>query len=302
MMDSAQIVQNAWRAGLAAPAFNIPYLPMMDAVVRALVDTDSFGLVAVARLEFHKFEAQSLAAVRQTYRKFDGCPNVRLHLDHLPVIDEDYQRIDFAAEIREAVNLGYESVMVDGSRLSLDENIAATRQAVVLAHEGGVPCEAELGAVMGHGSGPLPPYDELFESGKGFTDPDEAARFVAESGCDWLSVAVGSIHGAIAPGVKDRKKLAARLDLAHLERLRDATGIPLVLHGGTGIPRDYILGAIQRGIAKINVATEIRQPYERALRETGEVEQARQAVYERTVWVMKEHFALAGTHKTLVGE
>jgi hypothetical protein len=113
--------------------------------------------------------------------------------------------------IREALSLGYQSVMVDGSRLPLDENIACTRAAVDLAHASDVPCEAELGMIMGHESGPLPPYEELFRSGRGFTRPDEAARFVKESGCDWLSVAIGNIHGAVGDATKNQKKLEARL-------------------------------------------------------------------------------------------
>ena len=72
-----------------------------------------------------------------------------------------------------------------------------------------LPCEAELGAVMGHEAGPMPPYEELFASGKGFTDVAEAKRFVQETGCDWLSVAVGSVHGAIAAGRRIRAKPAA---------------------------------------------------------------------------------------------
>ena len=69
-----------------------------------------------------------------------------------------------------------------------------------MAHAADVPVEAELGAVLGHEAGPLPPYEELFASGLGFTDPAEAKRFVEETGCDWLSVAIGNIHGAIAAG------------------------------------------------------------------------------------------------------
>ena len=85
--------------------------------------------------------------------------------------------------------------MLDGSRLSLADNIAATRQVAELAHAAGVPCEAELGAVLGHEAGPLPPYEEFFETGLGFTDVAEAKRFVAETDCDWLSVAIANIHG-----------------------------------------------------------------------------------------------------------
>ena len=87
---------------------------------------------------------------------------------------------------------GYQSVMIDASRLDLEGNIRATREVAGLAHEAGIPCESELGAVMGHESGPRIPYEEIFATKKGFTDVAEAERFERESGCDWLSVAVGS--------------------------------------------------------------------------------------------------------------
>ena len=217
---------------------------------------------------------------------------MRLHLDHVPVVDEDGQRIDYLSIIQLAIDLGYHSVMVDGSRLSLEENIAATKKVAALAHQAGIPCEAELGAVLGHEAGPLPPYDELFASGKGFTKVDEARRFVAETGCDWLSVAIGNIHGAISEGFKDQKKIAACLNLEHLESLFQTTGVPLVLHGGSGIPREYVLAAFKKGIAKINIGTEIRQVYEATLKASVNISAAQEAVYERTSWLIGEYFGL----------
>jgi fructose/tagatose bisphosphate aldolase len=172
--------------------------------------------------------------------------------------------------------------MVDGSRLSLEDNISATRKVVEIAHQAGIPCEAELGAVLGHEAGPLPPYDELFESGRGFTSPAEAQRFVQETGCDWLSVAIGNIHGAISGTMKDQKKVEARLNLDHLTKLSEITSVPLVLHGGSGIQKEYVLKAIQRGISKVNIGSEIRQAYEKALRETGSIPAAQDAVFQRT--------------------
>lgn len=299
MSDTAQIMLRAYKAGIALPAFNIPYLPMLRPVARAIIDQDAFALIEVARLEFVKFEAVSQAAVKAEFDRWQDPGHMRLHQDHVPVIDEDGQRIDFLADIGRAIDLGFGSVMVDGSRLPLDENIAATRRAVELAQRGGVPCEAELGAVLGHEAGPLPPYEELFASGRGFTDMAEARRFVQETGCDWLSVAAGSVHGAIAAGLRDQPKPRARINLEHLEKLAAATGIPLVLHGGSGIEREFVLAAVRRGVAKINVGTEIRQPYEAKLKETGDVAAAQQVVYDRTRWLIREFFGWSGTAKVL---
>jgi ketose-bisphosphate aldolase len=296
-----RIMIRARDAGLAVPAFNIPYLPMMEPVVRAIVEQDVFALVTTARLEWIKFESRGLVQVLEEYRRWERPGYVGLHLDHVPAIDEDGLQVDYLPVIRQAIELGYASVMIDGSRLALEENIAATREVVDLAHASGVACEAELGAVLGHEAGPMPPYDELFASGLGFTDVGQCSRFVRETGCDWLSVAIGNLHGAVTGAAKDAKKIEARLDLEHLDRLREAAGIPLVLHGGSGIRREYLLGAIRKGIAKVNVAADIRQAYESGLRAKGDVAAAQQAVYDRTTWLLREVFAVTGSRRLIAG-
>ena len=300
MIGSGKIVGNAFRQGLTVPAFNVPYLPMIEPVVRAVADQDSFAFVATARPGWMKFESKGPAAVAEEFAKWDDPNHVRLHLDHVPVIDEDGLRVDFVPIFREAIALGYGSVMIDASRLDLDSNIQATREVADMAHTAGIPCEAELGAIWGHEAGPLPPYDELFASGLGFTDVAEAERFVRESGCDWLSVAIGNVHGAISGAAKDQKKIEARLNLEHLEQLKKATGVPLVLHGGSGVKREMLLAAVALGIAKVNVGTAIRQAYESALSETGQVVAAQEAVYDRTVGLIRDYFTLSGTSNRLV--
>ena len=299
METTDRLIQSARQRGTVVPAFNIPYLPMMQPTVQALRDTGCFGLIMVARLEWVKFSANSLEAVAEEYRRVGDRQFTRLHLDHVPVIDEDQLRVDFIGDITRALAAGYESVMVDGSRLPLGENIAATRQIVELAHARGVAVEGELGAVMGHEAGPLPSYEELFSSGKGFTDPQEAARFVRTTGVDWLSVAVGSVHGAISAATRTEKKVAAHLNIVHLEKIRVATGIPLVLHGGTGIRKECVLDAVRHGIAKINIATATRQPYERLMAES--VVKAQQAVYDAAVKLIREELEIAGSAAKLKG-
>ena len=124
-------------------------------------------------------------------------------------------------------------------------------------------------------------------------------RFAKESGCDWLSVAVGSVHGAIADNLLDKKKPAAKLDVERIAQLREALDMPLVLHGGSGIENDYITRGIAAGIAKINVGTELRQPYERAMREKNDVEYAREAVYTRCRELIRDFLHTAGDAATL---
>lgn len=292
-LSTSVIISNAWRNGIVIPGFNIPYLPMMEPVIRALHDTDTFGLIMVARLEWIKFKSGSMKAIKDEYEKLKDKNYTRLHLDHVPVIDEDNLFTDFKAIITEAISLGFESVMIDGSRLPLEENIEKTRTIAELAHNAGVPVEAELGAVMGHEAGPLPPYEELFTSGKGFTSPDEAKRFVTQTGTDWLSVAIGNIHGAISAATRSAKKVEARLSIPHLKKINEAVNIPLVLHGGTGIAKDYMMESFKHGIAKINIATAIRQPYEKLMNDS--VKAAQNAVYNEMLDIINNQLEIAGS-------
>ena len=297
MLGTNELMQNAWKAGTVIPAFNIPYLPMMEAIVRALRDTRCFGLIAVARPDWTKFAAGSTRDVAAEYERVKDETCTRLHLDHVPVVDEDNYTVEYDAIIAQALNLGYQSAMVDGSRLRLKENIAATKMVVNMAHAAGVPVEAELGAVLGHEAGPLPPYEELFASGKGFTDPEEAKRFVEETNVDWLSVAIGNIHGAIQGAAKDKKKVQARLNIEHLAKLSAVTHIPLVLHGGSGITPEHVRAAAMHGITKLNVGTEIRQAYEKAM---PDIPKAQEAVRESIRRLVRDHYRIEGSAKKIV--
>lgn len=301
-LNALEAVKLAAEKKTIIPAFNIPYLPMVKPVTEAIRDENSVAMVQVARLEWEKFESQSPEAVAEEYYKHCKEGYTLLHLDHVPAIDEDNKIVDFLPLLERALKGGYQSVMVDGSRLPLERNIAVTAQAAELAAKYSAGVEAELGAVSGHeGDGIGQSYEELFTTKKGFTKVEEAVRFAKESGCDWLSVAAGSFHGAIAANTKHLKKPEARLDVEHIAALYEATGnMPLVLHGGSGIKQDYILRAIENGIAKINVATEIRQPYEFALEErSGDIAYAQQKVYERTRWVIREFLHTTDNHDKL---
>ena len=294
-MDAKHIVQKALENKLVVPAFNIPHLPMVKPIAQAVKDENSVAMIQVARLEWEKFESESLERVAEEYAKYEKSGHTLLHLDHVPVIDEDHLAVDYLPIIKRAIKAGYQSVMVDASRLPLDGNIDATKRVADIAHAAGIPVEAELGAVMGHETEQTAiPYEEIFEKKLGFTTVEDAVKFVRESTCDWLSVAVGSVHGAIAANLLDKKKPAAKLDIERIAELEAALGIPLVLHGGSGIENAYILQGIRAGIAKINVGTELRQPYERAMRDKGDVEYARECVYTRCRELIRDFLRTAG--------
>jgi len=292
-------MRRAYERGVLIPAFNAAYPEMVKPICETLKRLGTYGMLEVARPDIEKFGAKSFTTIFMEYKRHADPEFVPIHQDHVPVIDEDGVQVDYKSLLEEALNIGYDSVMVDGSRLSLEENIRITKEVVTMAHLKNTPVEAELGAVLGHESGPLPPYDELFKSGKGFTKPEDAERFVKETGVDWLSVAVGNIHGSITGTAKDTKKVSAKLDIQHLVKLRKVTNVPLVLHGGSGVKREYLLEAMRNGLTKLNIGTEIRQAYEKAFRETKDVEKARVAVSESMEYLIVEYFGIKGSRAKL---
>jgi fructose-bisphosphate aldolase class II len=165
---------------------------------------------------------------------------VAVHLDHGRTIDE----------ARAAIDAGFTSVMVDGSALPYAENVALTADVARLARAAGISCEGEIG-VVGYADG---------APSEG-SDPDEAARFAAEAGVDALAVSVGNVHLQIGAGRElDERRLAA---------IAAATDVPLVIHGGSGVPpAQRARLARTTSVAKFNIGTELRQVFGAALRET----------------------------------
>ena len=288
MLSSKELMSNARSNGMVIPSFNISYLPMVEPVVRACRDANSFGQVAIAQVDWVQFEAGSMETAYTEYLKYKDARYVSLHLDHIPVSEEGVYT-DYEAIIGRALELGFGSVMVDGSMLDIDQNIAVTRKITDLTRSFGAAVEAEVGAVVGY-KGIDIPYDELFKSRKGFTDIEHAVRLVTETNVDWLSIAIGNIHGALSDAKRNLTKINARLDIDHLSSIYQAVGVPIVLHGGSGIEKRYIVDAVHSGIAKINIATTIRQAYELGQKES--VEAGQQKVYEAAFRVLTEELEM----------
>ena len=303
MLNAKDAVLRAKKNHTVIPAFNIPYLPMVKPIVQAVAETNSIAMIQVARVEWEKFGSKSLEDVAQEYQKYKSEKHTLLHLDHVPVIDEDLKYVDYVPILKRAVSAGYQSIMIDASRLNLADNIEATKEAVQVAHEAGIPCEGELGAVFGHENGPQISYSEIFTTKKGFTDLEEANKFVLGSDCDWLSVAVGNIHGAVAEVTRDQKKPEARLDIEHIGAISETTKIPLVLHGGSGINIEFIRQGIKAGIAKINIGTEIRQAYEEAYETSGhDMEKARDETYMAVLNIINNMLDIKSSRTLLYGD
>ncbi len=177
--------------------------------------------------------------VKASAEEFDV--NVWLHLDHAKKLET----------VETALGNGFDSIMIDGSELDIEENIHLTKEAVALASWKDVPVEAELGYVAKLG--------QTQEPGKGFTNPDEAKRFVSETGVDALAIAIGTAHGFY--------KETPKLDFELLRKIRKI--IPntvLVLHGSSGLPDNDLIEAMNSGINKINVATEFKDAFMTSLK------------------------------------
>ncbi|MCL1858878.1 MAG: class II fructose-1,6-bisphosphate aldolase [Oscillospiraceae bacterium] len=165
---------------------------------------------------------------------------VAIHLDHGKY-----------GEALECIEAGFTSIMFDGSHFSIEENVEKTKELVQIAHKNGLSIEAEVGSIGGEEDGVI---------GMGEIADPEQCKLIASLGIDFLAAGIGNIHGVYPPNWKG-------LDFDALEKIHNATGgIPLVLHGGTGIPEDMIKKAISLGVSKINVNTECQLTFAAATR------------------------------------
>jgi ketose-bisphosphate aldolase len=228
IVDLSNVLKPARQGRYAVGAFNIYNLETIDAVLAAASDLRSPVILALGERYFEHFPVKAVAAIVKTLAKDLQVP-VALHLDHAQKLKS----------IEQAIAAGFTSVMIDGSKLPLAENIAITKQAVALARPHKVTVEAELGRIVRTGVAAT----DLF------TDPNEAKQFMDETGVDALAVAVGTVHGLY--------KGEPTLDLTRLAQIAEKVSVPLVLHGGSGLPDNLIKSAIQLGVAKLNVNTEV---------------------------------------------
>ena len=232
------LLAEASAAGRGLAAFNVIQIEHAEAYAAA---AERAGLPVVMQISqncvaYHGALAPIAAA---TLAIADACAQpVVVHLDHV----EDVSLVE------EAVRLGLTSVMFDGSTLPDDENRSVTRRVVALCRDAGLSVEAELGEVGGK--------DGVHAPGVR-TDPDDAARFVADTGVDALAVAVGSSHA-----MTDR---TAELDTDLIAALRRSVPVPLVLHGSSGVPDAGLVAAVRAGMTKVNIATHLNQVFTGAM-------------------------------------
>lgn len=243
LVPMKEMLIKAKREKYAVGQYNINSFQWTEAILQAAEEERAPVILAASdRLVDYLGGFNTIAAMVNTLVTEMGITvPVALHLDHGRSVDS----------CKRAIDAGFSSVMIDGSHYPIDENIAMTKQVIAYARPHQVSVEAEVGTVGGNEDGLI--------GGINYADPLECLRLVQETGIDALAAALGSVHGPYQGEPK--------LGFAEMKEISELTNIPLVLHGGSGIPEYQIHRAIELGHAKINVNTECLQAWTKAVRE-----------------------------------
>lgn len=240
LIPTRELLHDAAARRTGLPAFNVLHLETAEALVAA-AEAGGFPVVLQISENAVRYHGSLVPTALATMAVADASSaRVAVHLDHA-------ESEDLATE---AADLGFGSIMYDGSALDYGDNVDATRRVVAYAHHAGAAVEAELGRIGGKDGAHAPGVR---------TDPSEARSFVAATGVDALAVAVGSSHA-----MTDR---TAALDLELIARLHALVPVPLVLHGSSGVPDRVIVAAIRAGMTKINISTQLNRVFTDAVRD-----------------------------------
>lgn len=244
LVNGSQILAPANENNFAVPAFNISDWAMFTGIIDISEELGAPLIVAIHPNELRHTTRAFLPSIIER-AKSSSVP-VAIHWDHGASFEQAVV----------AIQSGFTSVMIDKSMESFDENVAVTKKVVEIAHAVDVSVEAELGTI-----GATDSYAEAGSDTIIYTDPADAAEFVARTGVDSLAVAIGTRHGIYPPELKPELKL----DL--LERIKAAAPLPLVLHGGSNNPDEEIGQSVKLGINKINISSDIKVAYHQKMRE-----------------------------------
>jgi len=235
LVTSEKMLRDARKGGYAVGAFNVENMEMVKAVIAAAEELNAPVMLQTtpSTVKYASLDMYSaMVAVEAKTAKVPVC----LHLDHGSSFDLAVQ----------AIKAGYTSVMIDGSGLPFEENIAVTRRVVDVAKACGLPVEAELGKIGGK-------EDSLEAEADNNTDPMEAREFVERTGVSCLAIAIGTAHGFyVGTPVLDKERVS---------EIAAVVDVPLVLHGASGLTDEDVRECVQRGICKVNFATELRAAY-----------------------------------------
>ena len=216
------------------PAFNTTYLEMTYAIAAGLMDAGLPGYIQISSNNLRLSNPRIIAEIARDAVRSSEIP-IGLHLDHGKSFED----------VKACVDAGFTSIMIDASHLPFEENVRESRRAAEYCHFYNIPVEVELGALKGK-------EEDIVNEGDCKTDPDMVADFVEQTGCDVLAVSVGNVHGLC---------LNPQIDIPLLARIHEVCPVPLVLHGGSGIPKEVIWEAKKHGLIKINYGSDLRKEF-----------------------------------------
>jgi tagatose 1,6-diphosphate aldolase GatY/KbaY len=243
LKNTNEMILDAQENGYAVPAFNIHNLETIQTVLETCEKLKSPVILAATPSTVDYANKEYLIAIVQEAMEKVTIP-FAFHLDHFENVQE----------IKSIIAKGCRSVMIDASKHPFEQNISIVKDIVDFAHACGVTVEAELGKLGGQEDNIKVDEKDAF-----LTDPDEALEFVKRTGIDTLAVAIGTAHGLY--------KKEPILDFERLAKIRQIVDIPLVLHGASGVPFTAVQKAIDLGICKVNIATELKIPFSSAIKE-----------------------------------
>ncbi|MDA8442324.1 MAG: class II fructose-1,6-bisphosphate aldolase [Peptococcaceae bacterium] len=243
LVTVAQLLAKAEAGGYAVGAFNCNNMEIVQAIVAAAEAENAPVIIQASQGAIKYAGLDVIVALVRTAAANSPVP-IALHLDHGTSFEQCIQ----------CITAGFTSVMIDGSKYPLAENIALTKQVLAAGRAVGASVEAELGKIGGT-------EDDITVNAKDafFTHPQEAKEFVEATGVGSLAVAIGTAHG--------QYKGVPQLDFARLAEIKALVNIPIVLHGSSGVPDDQIKEAIRLGVRKVNIDTNIREAFVAAARQ-----------------------------------
>lgn len=243
LINGFDLMEYAKEHGYILPAFNTTNLEMTYAIVKGLTDAGIPGYIQISSNNLRLSNPKIIADIARDAASGSDIP-VGLHLDHGKSFED----------VKACVDAGFTSIMMDASHLPFEENIQEVRKAADYCHFYGIPVEAELGALQGK-------EEDIVNEADAKTDPDMVVDFVRRTGCDLLAVSVGNVHGL---------DIEPKVDLELLKKIADISPVPLVLHGGSGIPFETIQKARKLGLIKINYGSDLRKAFIRTFGEKYE--------------------------------
>ena len=234
LVKMKELLERAQKNNIGCGAFSVGNMEMVRGAIQAAEELDTPIILQIAEVRL-KHSPLHLMGPMMVQTAKEAKVDVAVHLDHGLTFET----------VQKALELGFTSVMLDASTLPFEENIEEVKRAVEYCHFYNVPVEAELGCLQGK-------EEDIVNEADAKTDPDMVADFVAQTGCDLLAVAVGNVHGL---------DIEPKVDLPLLEQISKISPVPLVMHGGSGIPFDIIQKAREFNLLKVNYGSDLRKAF-----------------------------------------